>query len=181
MKLRSLLVIGATGMLTLGVALPATALPGDQLTPVQMTVTGGALAITAPTGTASTVFLSGSSGSTVSASLGQIQVTDARSLPAGGWIASVSTTPLVPILGGTNILPAAIGYEIGSGGITQVGIATYVHTPAATASLAAAAAVITASLVNLDNSATWTPDLKVTVPAGMAAGTYRATITHSVA
>jgi hypothetical protein len=175
MRMRSLLVAGAAGMLTLGIALPATAAPGD--TPVQMTVTGGTLAITVPTGT---VTLPGrastDAASPATISLGVMQVTDARS-GVTGWVANVISTSLAPTLGGTVIPASAIGYSIGS--ITKVGIATY--TPGtATANLTAASTVITATGVSLDNSATWTPDLNVAVPANMAAGTYHATITHSV-
>jgi len=33
---------------------------------------------------------------------------------------------------------------------------------------------------SIDNSATWNPTIHVAVPGGTAAGTYTATITHSV-
>ena len=40
--------------------------------------------------------------------------------------------------------------------------------------------MVTASGITGDNSATWNPTINVIVAGGMAAGTYGATITHSV-
>jgi hypothetical protein len=64
------------------------------------------------------------------------------------------------------------------GGTTVVGTATV--TGINLASMATQSTVETATAVSGDNTATWNPTIVVTVPAGAVAGTYSATITHSV-
>src|SRR5580704_4470008 len=94
MNARKLLMTAAgTGLLVFGVAVPASASPPG-VTGATIAVTGGALAISVPTGTvalgtrADTV-----GGGTISGQLGEVQVTDARGAPAGsGWVASVIST-----------------------------------------------------------------------------------------
>jgi hypothetical protein len=66
-----------------------------------------------------------------------------------------------------------------AGTITKVGIATY--TPNNRTSMTTNAAVVTATAITGDNSATWNPTITVAVPAGAVAAVYEATITHSVA
>jgi hypothetical protein len=41
-------------------------------------------------------------------------------------------------------------------------------------------AVVTASGITGDNSATWNPTIDVHIPGGVASGVYTGTITHSV-
>lgn len=175
MRMRSLFVAGATGMLTLGIALPATAAPGD--TTATITVTGGSLSITVPAAagslgtTANTV-----GGSTISGPLGQVQVLDARSAAAGsGWVVSVISTAFTPP-SGPAIAASAVSYTAGS--ITKVGTATY--TANNPGNLTAAGAAVTATGITGDNSATWNPTITVAVAGGTAAQVYSATITHSV-
>ena len=173
MRIRSLLVAGATGMLTLGIALPAMA----DATTATITVTGGSLSISAPATagslgtTANTV-----GGSTISGPLGQVQVLDARSSSAGsGWVASVISSAFTPPAGPT-IAASAVGYTAGT--ITKVGTATY--TANNPTDLAGVGAAVTATGITGDNSATWHPIITVTVPGSKAAAVYSATITHSV-
>lgn len=160
--------------LTLGIAVPASA---DDTT-ATVTVTGGALTITAP----ATAGSLGSrvntvDGGTISGSLGEVQVSDARSAAAGtAWVASAISTAFTPPAGPT-IGAARVGYSAGP--IVKVGTATY--TANDPADLTGASAVVTASGITGDNSATWNPTINVAIPGGMAAGTYSATITHSVA
>jgi hypothetical protein len=175
-RTRGLLVATATGLLTLGIALPASAAT-TVTTPVTLTVTGGVLGITAATATvglgtrADTV-----GGGTISASLGQVQVTDARSAVAGsGWIASVISTALTPSAGPT-IGAELIGYTAGT--ITKVGTATYAANDPL--NLTGVSPAVTATGITGDNSATWNPTINVAVPGSTAAGTYTGTITHSV-
>ena len=61
---------------------------------------------------------------------------------------------------------------------TAIGTAS--HTANDHANLTAVGAVVTASGITGDNSATWNPVISVAVPGGMAANVYAATITHSV-
>jgi hypothetical protein len=175
MRTRHLLLATAAGMLMLGTALPASALPGD--TSTSISVTSGFLSITVPTtagslGTRANTVLSG----TISGAMGQVQVNDARGAAAGsGWVASAISTAFTPPTG-TAVAASAVGYTAGA--ITKVGTAVYTaNDPPA---LTGVAAVVTATGITGDNSATWNPMISVLVPGGMAAGVYTATITHSV-
>jgi hypothetical protein len=171
---RIVLVALATASLTLGVALPASA---DGPSTATITITGGALEITAPVaagnlGTrANTV-----AGGIISGPLGQVQVNDARSPAAGSaWVASVISTAFTPPAGPA-IAASAVSYTAGT--IIKTGTATY--TANNPTGLAGVVAAVTASGITGDNSATWNPTINVAVPGGMAAGVYAATITHSV-
>ena len=167
----------ATGLVTvmLGVTSPATADSGASTATI--TITGGALSISVPTvavnlGTrADTV-----TGGTITGPLGQVQVNDARSAAAGsGWVTSVISSAFTPSAGPA-IAASAVGYTTGP--ITKVGTATYAANDPS--DLTGVTAAVTATGITGDNSATWTPSIHVTVPGGMAAGVYSATITHSV-
>jgi hypothetical protein len=176
MRRRSLLVALAAGVLTLGVTLPASA---DTTAPTTatITITGGSLAITAPAnagnlGSRTNTVLGG----TISGPLGQVQVEDGRSAAAGsGWVVSVISTAFTPP-SGPAIAASAVGYTVGT--ITKVGTATY--TANDPPNLTGVAPAITATGITGDNSATWNPMINVSVPGGMAANVYSATITHSV-
>jgi len=175
MRTRRLLLATAAGMLTLGIiALPASAAPGDST--ATLTVTGGVLAITVPTAANLGTRPNSVGGGAVSGPLGQVQVNDARSAAAGsGWVASVISTAFTPTAGPT-IAASAVGYTAGT--ITKVGTATYAANDPSV--LTGVAAAVTATGITGDNSATWNPTITVTVPGGMAAGVYSATITHSL-
>ncbi len=171
MSTTRLAVLAAIALLTAGAAVPASA------STATVTITGGALTITVPAnagnlGTrANTV-----SGGVISGPLGEVQVDDARSAVAGsGWVASVISTAFTPPAGPA--IPAtAVGYTVGD--IVKVGTATY--TANNPPNLTGVAPAVTATAITGDNSATWNPTINVTVPGGMAAAVYSATITHSV-
>jgi len=173
MRTRSLLVIAAAGMLNLGLALPASA----DATTASVTVTGETLTISAPAAAGSLGSIANSvSGGTISGTLGQVQVNDARSAAAGsGWVASVISTAFTPSAGPT-IAASFVSYTAGT--ITKVGTATY--TANNPGNLTGVSAAVTATGITGDNSATWTPTINVAVPGGTIATTYNATITHSV-
>jgi hypothetical protein len=176
MRIRSLLVAtAAAGLLATGLALPASAAPGESTATV--TVTGGALSITVPTTAGSLGTRPNTvSGGTISGLLGQVQVTDARSAAAGsGWVVSVISTAFTPLSGPT-IPASAVGYTAGT--ITKVGTATY--TPNDPGDLTGASPAVTATGITGDNSATWNPTINVAVPGGTVAAVYSAIITHSV-
>jgi hypothetical protein len=160
-------------LLSLGLAPQAMAAP----TTATVTVTGGSLSITVPAtagnlGTRTNTV----TGGTISGSLGQVQVNDARSAAAGaGWVASVISTAFTPLSGPT-IGAAAVGYEAGP--ITKVGTATF--TANDPPDLTGAVPAVTATGITGDNSATWNPTINVAVGGGTAAGVYSGTITHSV-
>jgi hypothetical protein len=175
MRTRRFVVATAAGMLTLGIALPASADSG--VSAATVTVTGGALSITVPTDAGSLgTRVNTVGGGTISGPLGQVQVNDARSAAAGsGWVATVISTAFTPPAGPT-IAASAVGYTAGT--ITKVGTATY--TANDPGNLAAAVPAVTATGITGDNSATWNPTIFVAVTGGIAAIVYSATITHSV-
>jgi hypothetical protein len=175
MRTRSMLVAIAAGLVTVGIALPALADSG--VTAATVTVQGGALSITVPTDAGSLGTRPNSvGGGTISGSLGQVQVNDARSAAAGsGWIVSVISTAFTPSSGPT-IAASAVGYTAGS--IVKEGTATY--TANNPGNLTGVSPAVTATGITGDNSATWNPTITVAVPGGMAAGDYSGTITHSV-
>ncbi len=170
------LVATASSLLVLGATEPASAGTSGTTT-ATVEITGGALSITVPTdagslGTRANTVLTG----TISGPLGVVQVNDARSAVAGsGWVATAISTAFTPPAGPT-IAASAVGYTAGT--ITKVGTATF--TANDPTDLTGAAAVVTATGITGDNSATWNPTINVAVPGGMAAGVYSATITHSV-
>jgi len=171
--IRRSLTASIAAVLALGIAVPAAANP----TTATVLITGGSLSISAPLAagslgtTANTVL-----GTTISGQLGEVQVNDARGAAAGsGWVASVISTAFTPLAGPT-IAASAVGYTANA--IVKVGTATY--TANDPANLTGASPAVTATGITGDNSATWNPTINVTVPGGMAAGVYSATITHSV-
>jgi hypothetical protein len=170
--IRTLIALAA-GVLMLGVSAPASADP----TAATVTIQGGVLAITVPTAAADLGTRANSvAGGTISGSLGQVQVNDARSAAAGsGWVASVISTAFTPPAGPA-IPASAVGYSAGT--VVKVGTATY--TANNPPNLTGVAPAVTATGITGDNSATWTATINVAVPGGMAAGVYSATITHSV-
>ena len=144
-------------MLALGIALPASAAVSG-VSAATITVQGGALSITVPT-TAGNLGTRPNSvgGGTISGSLGQVQVSDARSAAAGSsWVASVISSAFTPPTG-TAIAASAVGYTAGT--ITKVGTATY--TANDPADLTGVAPAVTATGITGDNSATWNPTINV--------------------
>ncbi|MEU4604934.1 hypothetical protein AB0F43_18285 [Kribbella sp. NPDC023972] len=171
-----LLAGAAGGALLLSVTLPAAAETAAD-SPATLTVTGGVLALTAPTASANLGSRANTvGGGTISGPLGTVQVSDARSAAAGtGWVASVISTAFTPTTGPA--IPATgIGYTVGA--ITKVGTATYTANDPGV--IVASSSVVTATAITGDNSATWNPTINVTVPGGMAPAVYSGTITHSV-
>lgn len=165
-------VVTTSSMLALVTIQPASA------TTATVTIESGALSITVPVDAGSLGSRTNTvQGGVISGPLGEVQVNDARSAAAGsGWVASAISTAFTPA-SGPAIAASAVGYTAGT--ITKVGTATY--TANDPSDLTAAVPVVTATGITGDNSATWNPTINVTVPGGMAAGTYSAVITHSVA
>ncbi len=172
----AMLGIGALSAGMLSFAAPTSAATSGA-TSGTVTVQGGFLSITVPTtagnlGTAVNTV----SGEVINGSLGVVQVSDARSAAAGsGWVASAISTAFTPTSGPT-IGADHVGYTAGT--ITKVGTAAY--TADDPTNLTGVSAVVTATGITGDNSATWTPTINVTVDGGVIAGVYSGTITHSV-
>ena len=173
MRTRVLLLAAGAGVLTLGLAGPASAAE----TSATVTVTGGAMSITVPVSAGNLGTLENTvAGGTISGQLGEVQVSDARAAAAGsGWVATVISTAFTPKSGPT-IGAAAVGYTAGA--ITKVGTATF--TANNPTNLTGVVPAVTATGITGDNSATWDPTINVFVAGGMAAGVYSGTITQSV-
>jgi hypothetical protein len=142
-----------------------------------ITIEGGSLAITVPSVSVDLgTFTNIVGGGSVTGTLGEVQVLDARSAAAGaGWVATAISSAFTPPAG-TALAASFVAYAVGD--ITQSGTATYESHDRA--DLTAVGPVITATAITGDNSATWNPEITVDVPGGTAAGVYTATITHSV-
>jgi len=162
------------------VTAPAHAAPVDTTT--TFNVSGGALGITVP----STASLgAGAPGTSISAQLGAVQVTDGRALLTAGWTASVSSTSFTT--GGATtaetVPSTAVSYWSGTAtASTGVGVFTPGQATAAlaqTLNVSRTAFTLTAGTGN--NTATWNPTLVVALPAAAVVGTYTGTVAHSVA
>jgi uncharacterized repeat protein (TIGR01451 family) len=172
-----------TGNLTLANTV-SSATPGSTCPPgssdprcsATVTVVTGVLSISAP---ATADLGAAAPGGTASAGLGIVRVTDNRAGLAG-WTATVSSTDFITG-GGTaaETIPVHDVLYLINGFASTTGSATFTRTPM-TGLSTAAQAVVTATNVHGDNSVTWNPVIRVSVPSGAVAGTYSATITHSV-
>jgi len=140
------------------------------------------LSITVPT---SVDLGSTSPGHSLSAALDPVTVIDRRGLSNAAWTTSVSATAFTTGGGTTPETIATTNISYWSGPVTaSVGTAT--RTPG---QLNAAAAQTLSSTRTAFSSATgtgitsvsWTPTLVVNVPSAAVAGTYTATLSHSVA
>jgi len=170
-----LLAFAAAGLSLAGFAPPAFA--DDATSTATLTITGGTLQIAVADPSDNLGELASSvDGGVLTGRLGQVVVTDRRGAPAGsGWVASAVSTAFTTAHGPA--IPASrIRYTAGK--ITKTGTATY--TANDPKSLTRAVAVVTATEVTGNNTASWSPTLTVDVPAKTVAGTYSASITHSV-
>lgn len=170
------LAVSLVALLGLGAAVPAVADP-SAASSATVTLQGGGLSISAPADAGNLGTRSNNVGAiTISGQLGQVQVTDSRAAPAGsGWTATAISTAFTQTAG-PSIGAASVGYTAGA--ITKVGTATYAANDPA--DLTGVSAVVTATDITGDNTASWNPTIHVAVTAGMAAGVYIGTITHSV-
>lgn len=151
--------------------MPASAATTDT-TEATVTISGGDLAMSAPT---TAPFIAVSPGADATFSLASISVTDTRAGIAG-WETTASLTDFVGENDQHIIAKANATYDPSVTGTT--GDATFSDVGAV--SLGAPALVETASEVTGNNSATWTAALSLAVPANALADTYTATLTHSV-
>lgn len=141
----------------------------------------GFLTITVP---ASASLPSAAAGTTTSAFLGTITVTDHRAVAGLTWTATVSTTTFTT--GGATtaetIPKTSITYWSGTATSTT-GTGTFTPGQATAGNkqdLSVSRTAFTLTGGNLVNTAAWNPTLGVNVPAQAIAGTYTATVTHSV-
>lgn len=145
------------------------------------------LAISVPTGPVSLGTRTIGSGS-FSASLGAVTVTTGISvLGSNSWVAKVTSTDFTTGGGGTGrVVPASALTYTGGAATASSGIAANVCVPSLTAqALSTTTPVAAYSCTGLSlvtgTSLSWNPTITVTPPAGVIAGAYSGTITHSVA
>ncbi len=170
-KTSMLLGTGLMALLMLAAsAIPASAAPGD--TETTFVVVGGSLSVSVRATATLSPAVSGET--TITGSLGDVDVTDARG-GVMGWVTSASSTEFSRTGGGTS--STAVSYN--SGNVTNTGTVTTTSTGATTMT-AVAAPVVTGTLVTGNNSAQWNPTLTVTVPANALVGTYTGTVNTSV-
>ena len=175
MRTRKLLVAAGVGILTLGIALPASADSGA--TTVTFVVTPGVLAITVPAAALLTPRVNSTTSGTNSGALGVLTVSDLRTGSAG-WTTTVVSSTFTGT--GLPVIPAsAVSYSAGT--ITKVvDNVGAVYTPFSASGLATAVNAVTATSITGENVVTWNPTINVAAPGGTTAGTYIGTITHSV-
>ncbi|WP_105036266.1 hypothetical protein [Cryobacterium aureum] len=176
LKMRILLATMSVAALTVGLALPASAAD----TTTTLAIENGTLSITVPNAAYMGSQPNTVGGSVVTASLGQVTVSDARPMNSAGasWTVNASATGFVASGQSTTIPASAIGYTVGT--VTKVGSPSYIVTTTNLSSMATAAAVVAASSVYSSSSAAWNPTITIKVPSGMSAATYTSMITHSV-
>jgi uncharacterized repeat protein (TIGR01451 family) len=152
-----------------------TGTTGGQCT-ATVSIISGVLSMTAP---ASADLGAAPPGGTIEGSLGTVQVTDTRGFGAG-WTASASSTNFAT--GGDSAaetIPAGNAtYAIG--GLTSAtGPASFDYAPTVVLGTSPQA-VVSASNVGGNTTATWNPQIQVAVPGGAIGGNYNGVIYHSV-
>jgi large repetitive protein len=143
---------------------------------VTVAVVGGPLSVTVP---ASASLGSANPGGTISASFGTVQVTDNRGFGAN-WTATVGGSAFTTGAGtpAESISARHATYNI-SAFSQATGSATFAFVPVTTLSTAPNA-VVSATNVAGNTSASWNPLIQVSVAATAIGGQYTGTITHSV-
>lgn len=156
--------------------LAATALPASAAdTTTTFTLTGGSLGLSVGATATLTNEASGVDANTITGTLGEVAVDDARGGTANWTVSAASST-----FTGTG-LSVSTGVAYTNGTVTETGTNTVAPaTSAAIMSAAPAVAVATATAVSGNNTASWNPTLDVSMPAGALAGAYSGTVTTSI-
>lgn len=156
---------------------------GAEAQSVTFTLSGGGLSITEP-GAANLAAgtLASLAGGSFTGSLGSTTVTDDRG-GVTGWSTTIAQT--VPFGNGTTTIPAAnvkawVPLPIVPTGVAVVTSGTYLTQPTGLGLTGLAQTFVTATAVVGNNSATFSPSIAVTVPAGATAGAYSGVVTQTV-
>jgi hypothetical protein len=152
---------------------------------VTFALTGSSLSIAEPSTAAALTggALVSLTGSSVTGALGSTVVTDARG-GTTGWTSSITGT--TAFSNGTTSIPvtSAVAW-IPVGGIATTGVVTatqglYLLQTSGLALTSSAQPLVTATLVLGNNTATFTPQLAVAIPANATAGAYSGAVTQTV-
>jgi len=177
--MRKPLVLGLAALMTagLGALVPAAANAAD--TAVTFTLTGGSLTLTAPTSAALSNAGLQVGGTSVTGTLGNTTVTDARGALGHIDTVTMSVTDFSDGHGNSVAKSNATGY---SGVFTPTGVAVAVPTTTGqTIGAAGGATVLQMTGVVGSASATYNPTVTVTIPTNTIAGDYSGTVTQTVA
>jgi hypothetical protein len=173
---KPLVLAAAAATLLAGTALPASAAtigsPSD--TTATFTIVGGDL--TLAVGAAAALGNSTSGDTSITGSLGTASVSDARGDTASWTVSAASTTFVLAIDPDAGSTSTATLYTAAQ--TAKVGTVTLAYGTAV--DISGASAVVTATAVSGNNSATWTPTLDVTMPSTARAGAYSGTVTTSI-
>ncbi len=178
---KPLLTLTAAAAAVVAMAGPATAAPsGDTI--VTFTVATADLNITVPAAVNLGAVFAGNS---ITGELGNVTVTDERAALAATWVATVSSSSFTTGSGTAEetILPNLVEYWSGPA-LSTTGTGTFVPgqpTQADAVTLNVPRTAFSKTSGSGNNSATWAPDIRITVPATAVGGTYTGVITHSVA
>ncbi|MCL7459389.1 hypothetical protein ACIBVK_04390 [Micromonospora echinofusca] len=167
-------------ILILVTASPADAAPSGRTVRLARTV---GVDITVP---ASVNLGSGFTGGTVIRQLGTVEVRDSRGqVNPNAWVATVSATVFVTGAGGAQRTIANERVSYWSGPVARsTGGGTLVPgqpTSAQAVTLDVAREAFRKTTGNGNNTVAWVPTVRIAIPTGIVGGTYRGTITHSVA
>jgi hypothetical protein len=159
----------------LGVVLAAANPANAADTTVTFTVSAGALTISAP---AARDLGTGTPGTTISNTLGNVTVDDLRGDNPSAWTATVSSTDFSSA--GVPDIPASdVTYTPGTE-VSHVGDGTFTAGTIGTLSAGGRTAYSHAAGTG-SNQLVWNPTLAVAVPTTATAAEYTGTVTHSVA
>ena len=169
---RTAIALSGAAALTLLAVVPANA--ADTVT---VAIAEGALGLVTTEGGAA--LTEAVPGAAIEGQVAGVQVTDARAI-TGAWAVSVNATAFTNTAApddAASMTAAAITYTMGA--VTATGAPVITNITPDVVLTAVDAQVATATVAG-NNSALWTADLSIAVPAGALAGTYSTTITHSV-
>ncbi|MBQ1052083.1 hypothetical protein KBX50_26960 [Micromonospora sp. C51] len=177
---KPLLTLTAAAATVVVLAAPAAAAPsGDTI--VTFTVATANLDISVP---ASVNLGAAFAGSTITGELGNVTVTDSRAALNAIWTATVTSSSFTAGSGSPEetILPNLVEYWSG-GAIETTGTGTFVPgqpTEADAVALNVSRVAFSKTSGAGNNSATWAPDIRITIRASAVGGSYSGVITHSV-
>jgi hypothetical protein len=151
--------------------------------PAAAQLPAGSLSISVP---ASVTLSTGTpiNATSLSATMGNVTVTDSRASVLNGWTATVASSDFTTGQGSVHekIPRSSLSYWSGAATATS---GSGVFVPGQSTALLAAplSGTVTAFSVTgviAGTSATWRPTIVVRIPTGVVVGTYQGTITHSV-